>query len=181
MADEPRPAKPPRLWQNYISFAGAAIAGAALVSDILLFLVEITASHENPYLGILTYIIVPAFLFLGLAIIVLGMLIERRRRRKKSPGEILDYPRLELNAAHARRALFIYLLITFVFVSASAFGSYKAYEYSESVAFCGTTCHAVMKPEYVAYNAGSHARVLCVECHVGSGAGWYVKYKLNGA
>jgi len=38
-----------------------------------------------------------------------------------------------------------------------------------------------MKPEFVAYQASPHARVLCVDCHVGSGAGWYVKSKLTGA
>ena len=29
--------------------------------------------------------------------------------------------------------------------------------------------------------AGSHARVRCVDCHVGGGAGWYVRSKLSGA
>jgi nitrate/TMAO reductase-like tetraheme cytochrome c subunit len=38
-----------------------------------------------------------------------------------------------------------------------------------------------MSPEYTAYQASPHARVGCVECHVGSGASWYVKSKLSGA
>jgi hypothetical protein len=38
-----------------------------------------------------------------------------------------------------------------------------------------------MKPEFTAYKAGSHARVRCVDCHVGSGADWYVRSKLAGA
>ena len=54
--------KPPSLFQNYISFVGAAIASASLVSVVLLFLVEITSKQENPYLGILTYIIFPSIL-----------------------------------------------------------------------------------------------------------------------
>ena len=37
-----------------------------------------------------------------------------------------------------------------------------------------------MNPEFTAYQASPHARVACVECHVGSGAGWYVKSKLSG-
>jgi hypothetical protein len=37
-----------------------------------------------------------------------------------------------------------------------------------------------MEPEYVAYQESSHERVSCVECHVGSGADWYVKSKLSG-
>jgi hypothetical protein len=48
------------------------------------------------------------------------------------------------------------------------------------VGFCGKMCH-VMKPEHTAYLNSSHARVRCVECHVGEGAGWYVHSKLSGA
>jgi len=37
-----------------------------------------------------------------------------------------------------------------------------------------------MEPEYTAYRNSPHANVTCVECHVGSGASWYVKSKLSG-
>jgi len=37
-----------------------------------------------------------------------------------------------------------------------------------------------MKPEHTAYQNSPHARVTCVECHVGSGVGWYVRSKLSG-
>jgi hypothetical protein len=173
--------KPPSLFRNYISFVGAAIASASLVSFVLLFLVEMTSRQENPYLGILTYIVFPSILFFGLVIVFLGRFLERRRRHKATPTEIAAYPRLDLNDPRARRAFFVFLVATFLFVCASAFGSYKAYEYSESDAFCGEACHSVMKPEYVAYKAGAHARVGCVHCHVGPGAGWYVRSKLSGA
>ena len=178
---EPTNQKPPSLFRNYISFVGAAIASASLVSVVLLFLVEITSKQENPYLGILTYIVFPSILIFGLFIVLLGRVLERRRRHKASPADIAAYPKLDLNEPHARRAFFVFLVATFLFICASAFGSYKAYEYSESDAFCGEACHSVMKPEYVAYKAGAHARVGCVHCHVGPGAGWYVRSKLSGA
>jgi hypothetical protein len=38
-----------------------------------------------------------------------------------------------------------------------------------------------MNPEFTAYQLSPHARVACVDCHVGSGATWYVKSKLSGA
>ncbi len=41
-----------------------------------------------------------------------------------------------------------------------------AWEYSNSAAFCGTTCHT-MPPEYSTYLTSPHARVLCVDCHIG--------------
>jgi nitrate/TMAO reductase-like tetraheme cytochrome c subunit len=179
--DEQPNLKPPSLFRNYVSFAGAAITIASLVSVVLLFLIELTATAENPYIGILTYIIFPSFLVFGLFVIAAGMLLERRRRRRNAPTEIMPYPRLDLNDPHARRAFLIFISITFVFISASAFGSYRAFEYTESVAFCGQTCHTVMQPEFMAYKAGAHARVRCVDCHVGSGAGWYARSKLSGA
>ncbi len=37
-----------------------------------------------------------------------------------------------------------------------------------------------MDPEYTAYQKSPHANVACVECHVGSGASWYVKSKISG-
>jgi hypothetical protein len=49
------------------------------------------------------------------------------------------------------------------------------------VTFCGQTCHQIMKPEFTAYQESPHARVSCVECHIGPGATWFVKSKLSGA
>jgi nitrate/TMAO reductase-like tetraheme cytochrome c subunit len=63
----------------------------------------------------------------------------------------------------------------------SAFGSFKAYEYTDSDQFCGTVCHSVMTPEYTAYQNSPHAHVGCVKCHIGSGADWYVRSKITGA
>src|SRR5438128_1793774 len=173
--------KRPSLSRNYISLVGVAIVLASLVSVTLLFLIEITASAPNPYMGILTYIVLPSALVFGLLVIVVGIVLERRRRRRLAPGEIAAYPRLDLNEPHSRRAFFAFLLFTFLFISASAFGSYQAYEFSDSVSFCGQTCHSVMNPEFIAYQAGAHARVRCVDCHVGPGAGWYVRSKISGA
>jgi nitrate/TMAO reductase-like tetraheme cytochrome c subunit len=75
----------------------------------------------------------------------------------------------------------VVLTLSFVFVCASAFGSYRAYEYTESVEFCGRACHSVMKPEFVAFHATSHAKIRCVDCHVGHGAESYARSKLSGA
>lgn len=173
------PPKPPRLSRNLISLVGAAIAAASLASIVFLFLTEMLGSREHPYLGIFTYIIFPAVLMMGLAIVLAGVLVERRRRA--GGAEIAAYPKLDLNDPRRRRSLMTFLGVTLVFLFVSAFGSYRAYEYTESVAFCGQLCHSVMNPEFVAYQASPHARVKCIECHVGPGAGWYVKSKLSGA
>ena len=178
--DEPAGLRP-SLYRNFISLVGTAIAIASLTSIVLLIFIELSGSRENPYLGILTYVLLPSVLVIGLSTILLGMLLERRRRRKLAPSEVPAYPSFDLNDPRRRRSLLVFLALTLLFVFVSAFGSYRAYEYTESVAFCGQLCHSVMKPEFVAYQASAHARVRCVDCHVGSGAGWYLKSKLSGA
>ncbi|HKY28342.1 MAG TPA: NapC/NirT family cytochrome c [Pyrinomonadaceae bacterium] len=171
----------PTLYRNYISFAGTVIVISAVVSIILLVLIEMTQTADNPYLGIVTYVILPACLIFGVLIIFAGMLIERRRRRRSPSSEIPPYPKIDLNDPRQRRVTAILLALSFVFVCASAFGSYRAYEYTESVEFCGQACHTVMKPEFVAFHATSHARIRCVDCHVGHGAQSYARSKLSGA
>jgi nitrate/TMAO reductase-like tetraheme cytochrome c subunit len=59
-------------------------------------------------------------------------------------------------------------------------GGYQLVEFTDSTAFCGRLCHQVMYPEYTAYQASPHSRVLCSECHVGSGADYLVRSKISG-
>ena len=172
--------KTPGLFRNYISFIGAAIVVASFSSIVLLFLLEITGAANNPYLGIFTYLLFPAFLIFGLFIILFGMLRERRRRRNLSSAEIAAYPKLDLNDPRSRRKFFVFNGLAFVFIFMTVFGSYRAYEYTESVTFCGQTCHTPMKPEFTAFKASPHARLRCVDCHVGPGPGGYVRSKFAG-
>ena len=46
-------------------------------------------------------------------------------------------------------------------------GAYT-WEYTNSPEFCGKACHT-MPPEYTSYLTSPHARVDCVECHIGRG------------
>jgi hypothetical protein len=178
---EPIPEKKmPGLLRNYISFIGFAFIAASLTSILLLILVELTSGSDNPYTVLVTYILLPSVLVFGLALVLLGVILERRRRRKNPDADIAPYPILDLNDPGRRRSLVVITCLLFAFLFISAFGSYRAFEYTESVAFCGQQCHTVMKPEFVAYNASPHAQVKCVYCHVGGGAEWYVRSKLNG-
>lgn len=179
-SEQPVEPKRPSLLRNYLSFIGIALVAACLTSIGLLVLIEISSGDDNPYTVLVTYILLPSVMVFGIVVIVAGMLLERRRRRKNPDSHLPAYPILDLNDPARRRKVIAFLCLSFVFLFISAFGSYRAFEYTESTAFCGQQCHAVMKPEFVAYNASPHARVRCVECHVGGGAEWYVRSKLNG-
>ena len=55
-------------------------------------------------------------------------------------------------------------VLTIVVLTASVF----TWDYTNSPQFCGTACHT-MPPEYTSYLTSPHARIDCVECHIGRG------------
>lgn len=178
----------PKLWSrlrvllgNPVSLAGVALSLVSLANIFLFVLIDFIAQRPAPYIGILAYIVSPGFLICGLLLIAMGAWRERRRQSSQQPGEVPVYPRIDLNNAAQRGAVISFGAFLLVFVMISSAGSYKAYEYTESVQFCGATCHTPMHPEFTAYQVSPHARVACVECHVGSGASSYMKYKMAGA
>jgi nitrate/TMAO reductase-like tetraheme cytochrome c subunit len=173
--------KMPSLLQNWISLFGMIVAGCSFFAVLCLIIIDFYQSSGNPYMGILTYVVTPSFLVMGLTLIAVGGFLEWRRRHRLAPGEVPRHPRIDFNLPKHRRNFVIIMSITFVFLMFTAFGSYQTYHFTESVTFCGTTCHTVMKPEHTAYQKSPHARVTCTQCHIGSGAGWFVKAKLSGA
>ncbi|MBI4609252.1 MAG: cytochrome C [Candidatus Rokubacteria bacterium] len=179
---EPSAPRQPGLFRNWLSLVGAALALVSFSNILFLFAVDIfIEARAKPYVGVFLYMVFPAFLILGLLIIPVGMLVERWRRRCRAPTEIPALPRIDLNVPRHRQVLGVFVGSTVFFFALSAFGSYRAYQFSDSVTFCGQVCHAVMKPEFTASQASPHARVSCVECHVGPGATWFVRSKLSGA
>jgi nitrate/TMAO reductase-like tetraheme cytochrome c subunit len=173
--------KRPSLARNFLSSIGLVIAAIAAVNIAFLMFADAGTDHSNPYVGIFAYVVLPGVLIFGLVLFVLGMLLERRRRHTHAPDELPPYPLLDLNDPRTRRIAALTIIGLSIFILISIYGSYKAYHYTDSDAFCGTACHSVMHPEYIAYKASPHARVGCVNCHIGSGATWYVKSKMSGA
>jgi len=171
--------KIPKTFYNWLSFTGFILALNALILMMILFVLSLTTEQSNAYIGIFIYIVLPTFLVLGLILIPVGMWF-KMKKRIKYPDTDQRFPILDLNNKRHKDRLIIVSVFTFLFLVVSAMGSYEAFHYTESVEFCGTLCHKVMEPEYVTYLHSPHARVACVECHVGEGAGWYVKSKLSG-
>jgi len=168
-----------KLYKNPITLAGIALALVAFANILFLIFLDTFTHVSSPYVGILAYMVAPAFMVVGLLAIPVGMIVERRRRLR-AVGAPPHFARLDLNNPAQRSTVAFVLSFVVIFAMMSAVGSYKAYEFTDSVQFCGQLCHSVMGPEFTAYQQSAHARVACVECHVGSGASWYVKSKLSG-
>ncbi len=164
---------------NPISLAGGAITTASGVTMISYWLAEL-AGHlsDNPYLGIIFFLILPVLFLLGLALIPVGVLLRRRKLQKA--GQIpVEFPKVDLNDRIFRHGLDIVLVATIVNFLVVATASYHGATYMDSPQFCGRSCH-VMQPEYAAYQIGPHSHVACVECHIGTGAQAYFSAKVNG-
>ena len=168
-----------RLFRNYLSLVGAIIATFSFLLDVVLLAIDLLAPHQNPYLGIVTHMILPGITLSGIGLIFAGAVLQFWRLRRGL--EVLEFPQLNLNNARHRWILVGSFVVVLTFLGLSIIGGYESYHYTDSVAFCGTTCHTVMEPEYTAYQNSAHARVACVSCHIGPGAEWYVRSKINGA
>jgi hypothetical protein len=169
----------PESYYNSLSIAGTVIAIIALFMFVFLYAIASMSGISKAYEGIVIFMIIPVFIIAGLVLIPLGMIIAAHRRRSgasRAPARTLP----DLNKPANKRALAIFGVGTVVFLFLSALGSYQAYNFTDSVLFCGTLCHTVMTPEHTTYLVSPHARVPCADCHVGSGASWYVKSKLSG-
>jgi hypothetical protein len=166
--------------KNWLTIIGSIIAAINLLLILLLFVISTIFDKGSTNLGLFIYIILPGFLIFGLLLIPIGMFIERKKIFKGLVHEAARLPYIDLNDPSHRNGFIIFTITTIIILFLSTLGSFKAYHITESVEFCGTLCHKVMEPEHTAYLNSPHANVACVECHVGSGASWYVKSKLSG-
>jgi nitrate/TMAO reductase-like tetraheme cytochrome c subunit len=168
------------LFKNWLSLAGAVIVAGSVFSFVLLMVLDLFASRQNPYVGILTWVVAPAFFLLGSSLVILGWLLSKRQivrgqKEARIPKLVIDLTNLK-----HRRYLAIAVAAAAMFLLVSAIGSYQTYRVTSSVQFCGQACHQSMEPQFVAYQHSPHAKIECTECHIGSGAANFIKAKFNG-
>jgi hypothetical protein len=166
---------------NPMTYVGVFIALLVFIIECFLFAMDFLSPHPSTYLGMFTYILLPPFLILGLILIPLGASWKRKdvkQGKVKIASKVFYF---DPSLPEHRNALFVFVIGTSVLLLMTAVGSYKAFHFTESVEFCGKVCHKIMEPEHTMYLQSPHAKVKCVECHIGAGADWYVRYKVSGA
>jgi hypothetical protein len=168
-----------RTTRHPLGFIGVnltTLAGALLA---VLLIASLVGAEANPYLGAVTFLVLPAIFIFGLVLIPIGSWRHRRRLARTGATEPL-FPTYDLNLPHMRHRLTVVAALTVVNMTILAIVAYKGIEFMDSVTFCGQTCHPVMKPEFMVYSVSPHSRVRCIDCHIGPGASWFVKSKLSG-
>jgi len=167
---------------NFITITGGVLTTLSALLIITFVVVELFGELENPYIGLFAYVLMPTIFVMGLILIPTGMWMRRRKLVREGTSEVekSTFPVFDFNDPRIRRVGVIIIGLTAVNAVIFGASSFLAVEKMESVEFCGETCHTVMQPEHTAYQQSPHSRVACVKCHIGPGASWFVKSKLDG-
>ena len=160
------------LTSHWLTRLGLVLVITAL-STWLFFLPAARAEHENPWTGLVLYLVLPVLFFAGLACVALGVVVGRRRIRERLDAGTV-------NVETTRRRLVVFLAVTLgVNLLVGTQATYRAIHFMETPQFCGATCHSE-RPQFVAHQDSSHASVECAECHVAPGQKGWIQSKMNG-
>jgi hypothetical protein len=158
---------------HWLVWLGLAMAITAFSTWLFVLPAEVGGHAQNPYKGVVVYLILPCVFATGVALAVAGMVLARSRIRERLKTAVVD-------RKTAQQRLVAFLVITIG--GNLALGTqvtYRAVVYMDTPGFCGATCH-VMRPEYLGHQGSNHASVACAECHIAPGAGGWFESKMNG-
>jgi nitrate/TMAO reductase-like tetraheme cytochrome c subunit len=161
------------LTRHWLSLVGAFLVTTAVISWLFVLPQQIRGHAENPYIGIIVFLILPIVFFAGLALIPIGIYLSKRQIRKGLAEETFDR-RIAL-----QRLAWFFGLTTLANLFIGTQLTYSAVKHMETPQFCGASCHA-MNPEFAAYQNSPHSRVECVECHIAPGVAGSIEGKSAG-
>jgi hypothetical protein len=161
------------LTQHWLSLVGVALLATALISWLFVLPQQIRGHVDNPYVGIVVFLVLPAIFFSGLGLIPVGVYLSKRQIRKGLAEVVFD------RKTALQRMAWFFGAITLLNILIGTQVTYRAVKHMETPQFCGGTCHT-MNPELAAYQNSPHSRVECVECHVAPGAAGWLSSKTSG-
>ncbi len=173
----------PRLGANWLTLLGSVVTTVSAVCMAALLALLVVTEQADVYKAALMLLVFPMLFVGGLVLIAVGFVWQRIRVRRGA-GSVPDVLGQALAAAFRepvirRQAIFVgaatVVNVVIVLLTGAA-----AVSYMDTPEFCGTLCHSVMQPEYDTYRESPHSRVKCVTCHIGPGASFAVKSKLDG-
>ncbi len=159
--------------RHWLTLVGAGLVTTAGISWLFVLPQQIRGRVDNPYIGIVFFLILPIVFFAGLALIPVGIYLSKREIRRGVTGAAFD------RRSALRRLGWVLGITTVLNILIGTQVTYRTLNYMETAQFCGSSCHS-MKPQFTAYQNSPHSRVECVECHVAPGATGWVQSKANG-
>src|SRR3974390_157276 len=124
------------LTRHWLSLVGVFLVTTAGISWLFVLPLQVRGHVDNPYLGIIVFLILPIVFFAGLAFIPIGVYLSKRRRRQ---GLVDTFDR----RSALRRLAWFFGITTFANVLIGTQVTYRAVEYMETPQFCGSSCHSM--------------------------------------
>lgn len=161
------------LTSHWLSLTGIALVTTAVISWLFVLPLQIRGNVDNPYVGIVVFLIIPILFFLGLVLIPIGAYLGKHRIQKGLAESSFD------RKAALQRLAWFFGITTLANILIGTQITYRAVEHMDTAQFCGATCHSML-PQFSAYQNSPHSRVACVECHVAPGASGWINSKKAG-
>jgi hypothetical protein len=167
---------------NWVGSLGVALTTTAFILFIFVEFLRVLGIVTSSYVGLITYLALPALFIIGLLLVPIGWRILRQRTGKTTKELLVErFETSEIEGkAYGSRLVRMFLVLTLLNIVFLGGGTARMLHFMDSSEFCGTACHGVMQPEWASYQNSPHANVHCVECHVGEGAGALIDSKING-
>jgi hypothetical protein len=156
---------------HWLGMVGLGLVLTAIIAWFCLLPAQLRSGRDNPYIGLATAA-VGAVLFLGLILTPIGLFLGRRRLAERVSRSLEDG-----KTPWFRFVVFLGVTSLLNLLIASQM-TLRGVHHMESRQFC-LSCH-VHLPQERSFDQGSHAGILCVDCHVGDGTLGLVKSKLQG-
>ena len=162
---------------NWITQFGATMTTVSVFLIAFFVSLGLMGIIHTAYMGLIAFVVLPVFFLIGLILMPVGVWVSRRRKASGKDPRVIT---LDLGNWDTRRAILLLFVLTLVNLNIVSAVAYKGYQYTESVEFCGTTCHTVMGPVFSAYQHSPHSNVKCADCHIGGGTSSFLLAKITG-
>jgi NapC/NirT cytochrome c family protein len=167
------------LVRHPLAIAGVIVTTASAVVFVTLVIAQLLGMLTNPYAGLVVFVAIPAVFVMGLLLIPAGMWLQSKKLALH-PEATAEWPVIDLRQRHVRRTALVIIILTAINVVIILLAGYGSLHAMETPGFCGQICHTTMEPQFKAWQAGVHAGVACVNCHIGEGTRGFVHAKLGG-
>ncbi|MFC1557430.1 NapC/NirT family cytochrome c [candidate division KSB1 bacterium] len=167
---------------NTVGKTGVVFITSSVVSFFIFEIAMISGVFTNAYIGLISYLLFPTLFIIGLILVPVGW-FKHKNETGLSTEELLKH---DFHLTYIKGGIFgsnVFLIILILTAANVVFLvglSTQMLHFMDQSEFCGTACHSVMGPEWASYQKSPHARVPCVECHVGEGVDALINAKLNG-
>src|SRR3954452_1424596 len=125
------------LTRHWLSLVGVALLATALISLLFVLPQQIRGHVDNPYVGIIVFLVLPTIFFTGLLLIPVGVYLSKRQIRAGLSAETFD------RKTALQRIAWFFGATTLLNILIGTQVTYRAIEHMETPQFCGGTCHTM--------------------------------------